>query len=142
MHFAFLELIVALLSVDQQFISQSLKLLKSSAALFCIFSSIIGIRVEQGAVLYYQVDIEVRIMELLPALLANSSEGLCCLRGVAHVLIDVQSFTVSLNVFGSQEKNCRKGRFSPSKLKGKRAIELGAGCGVAGLGQSLLALWD
>ncbi|KAL6575149.1 hypothetical protein OROMI_012434 [Orobanche minor] len=30
------------------------------------------------------------------------------------------------------EKNCRKGRFSPSKLKGKRVIELGAGCGVAG----------
>ncbi|XP_058199941.1 uncharacterized protein LOC131314956 [Rhododendron vialii] len=36
------------------------------------------------------------------------------------------------------EKNCRKGRFSPSKLKGKRAIELGAGCGVAGLGMALL----
>ncbi|KAI3450617.1 hypothetical protein Pfo_007282 [Paulownia fortunei] len=36
------------------------------------------------------------------------------------------------------EKNCRKGRFSPSKLKGKRAIELGAGCGVAGFGMALL----
>ncbi|KAE9461232.1 hypothetical protein C3L33_06823, partial [Rhododendron williamsianum] len=36
------------------------------------------------------------------------------------------------------EKNCRKGRFSPSKLKGKRVIELGAGCGVAGLGMALL----
>ena len=34
-----------------------------------------------------------------------------------------------------QEKNSRKGRFCPSKLKGKRAIELGAGCGVAGLGK-------
>lgn len=36
------------------------------------------------------------------------------------------------------EKNCRKGRFSPSKLKGKRAIELGAGCGLAGFGMALL----
>lgn len=36
------------------------------------------------------------------------------------------------------EKNCRKGRFSPSKLKGKRVIELGAGCGVAGFGLALL----
>ncbi|CAL9042312.1 unnamed protein product [Musa banksii] len=36
------------------------------------------------------------------------------------------------------EKNCRKGRFCPSKLKGKRAIELGAGCGLAGLGMALL----
>jgi hypothetical protein len=34
-----------------------------------------------------------------------------------------------------QEKNSRKGRFCPSKLKGKRAIELGAGCGLAGLGK-------
>ncbi|THG23310.1 hypothetical protein TEA_026205 [Camellia sinensis var. sinensis] len=32
----------------------------------------------------------------------------------------------------------RKGRFSPSKLKGKRVIELGAGCGVAGFGMALL----
>ncbi|XP_030958831.1 protein-lysine methyltransferase METTL21D isoform X2 [Quercus lobata] len=37
-----------------------------------------------------------------------------------------------------QEKNCRKGRFCPSKLKGKRVIELGAGCGVAGFGMALL----
>ncbi|KAJ8751393.1 hypothetical protein K2173_016593 [Erythroxylum novogranatense] len=36
------------------------------------------------------------------------------------------------------EKNCRKGRFCPSKLKGKRAIELGAGCGVAGFGMAML----
>ncbi|XP_057953067.1 uncharacterized protein LOC131147591 [Malania oleifera] len=36
------------------------------------------------------------------------------------------------------EKNCRKGRFCSSKLKGKRAIELGAGCGVAGFGMALL----
>uniref|UniRef100_A0A2P2JZI6 Protein N-lysine methyltransferase METTL21A n=1 Tax=Rhizophora mucronata TaxID=61149 RepID=A0A2P2JZI6_RHIMU len=36
------------------------------------------------------------------------------------------------------EKNCRKGRFSPSKLKGKRVIELGAGCGVSGFGMALL----
>ncbi|CAN1252944.1 Protein N-lysine methyltransferase METTL21D [Linum perenne] len=36
------------------------------------------------------------------------------------------------------EKNCRRGRFCPSKLKGKRAIELGAGCGVAGFGMALL----
>ena len=41
-----------------------------------------------------------------------------------------------------QEKNCRKGKFSPSKLKGKRVIELGAGCGVAGFGKSLLFLHD
>ncbi|CAH9096907.1 unnamed protein product [Cuscuta epithymum] len=36
------------------------------------------------------------------------------------------------------EKNCRKGRFCPAKLKGKRVIELGAGCGVAGFGMALL----
>lgn len=36
------------------------------------------------------------------------------------------------------EKNCRKGRFSPAKLKGKRVIELGAGCGVAGFGMAFL----
>ncbi|XP_022862164.1 protein-lysine methyltransferase METTL21D isoform X4 [Olea europaea var. sylvestris] len=36
------------------------------------------------------------------------------------------------------EKNCRKGKFSPSKLKGKRVIELGAGCGVAGFGMAFL----
>ncbi|XP_039051266.1 protein-lysine methyltransferase METTL21D-like [Hibiscus syriacus] len=36
------------------------------------------------------------------------------------------------------EKNCRKGRFCPSKLKGKRVIELGAGCGVAGFGMACL----
>ncbi|KAK4763032.1 hypothetical protein SAY86_008800 [Trapa natans] len=36
------------------------------------------------------------------------------------------------------EKNSRKGRFCPSKLKGKRVIELGAGCGVAGFGMALL----
>ncbi|KAJ4971599.1 hypothetical protein NE237_004698 [Protea cynaroides] len=36
------------------------------------------------------------------------------------------------------EKNCRKGRFCPTKLKGKRVIELGAGCGVAGFGMAML----
>ncbi|KAI4334344.1 hypothetical protein L6164_019047 [Bauhinia variegata] len=36
------------------------------------------------------------------------------------------------------EKNCRKGRFSPAKLRGKRVIELGAGCGVSGFGMALL----
>ncbi|XP_010532292.1 PREDICTED: protein-lysine methyltransferase METTL21D [Tarenaya hassleriana] len=36
------------------------------------------------------------------------------------------------------EKNCRKGRFNPSKLKGKRVIELGAGCGVAGFAMAML----
>ncbi|GAV66474.1 Methyltransf_16 domain-containing protein [Cephalotus follicularis] len=36
------------------------------------------------------------------------------------------------------ETNSRKGRFCPSKLKGKRVIELGAGCGVAGFGMALL----
>lgn len=38
----------------------------------------------------------------------------------------------------SQERNSRKGKFSASKLKGKRVIELGAGCGVAGFGMALL----
>ncbi|XLR65407.1 hypothetical protein HN51_007913, partial [Arachis hypogaea] len=33
-----------------------------------------------------------------------------------------------------EERNCRKGRFSPAKLKGKRVIELGAGYGVSGFG--------
>jgi len=33
------------------------------------------------------------------------------------------------------EKNSRKGRFCPSKMKGKRVIELGAGCGLAGFGK-------
>ncbi|GJM87360.1 hypothetical protein PR202_ga03307 [Eleusine coracana subsp. coracana] len=36
------------------------------------------------------------------------------------------------------ETNSRKGRFCPSKLKGKRVIELGAGCGLAGFGMALL----
>ncbi|XP_077221772.1 S-adenosyl-L-methionine-dependent methyltransferases superfamily protein [Tasmannia lanceolata] len=36
------------------------------------------------------------------------------------------------------ERNCRKGRFSIAKLKGKRVIELGAGCGLAGFGMALL----
>ncbi|KAH9326107.1 hypothetical protein KI387_006285, partial [Taxus chinensis] len=36
------------------------------------------------------------------------------------------------------EKNCRKGQFSSSKMKGKRVIELGAGCGLAGFGMALL----
>ncbi|KHM98909.1 Methyltransferase-like protein 21D [Glycine soja] len=36
------------------------------------------------------------------------------------------------------ERNCRKGKFSPAKLKGKRVIELGAGCGVSGIGMALL----
>ncbi|RVX20188.1 hypothetical protein CK203_004664 [Vitis vinifera] len=40
------------------------------------------------------------------------------------------------------ERNCRKGRFSPSKLKGKRVIELGAGCGVAGFGELPLLLFN
>lgn len=45
-------------------------------------------------------------------------------------------------VWITQEKNCRKGRFSPSKLKGKRVIELGAGCGVAGFGELLLLFFN
>ncbi|GAB2233672.1 hypothetical protein Droror1_Dr00002900 [Drosera rotundifolia] len=36
------------------------------------------------------------------------------------------------------EKNCRRGRFSRSKLLRKRVIELGAGCGVAGFGMAIL----
>lgn len=36
------------------------------------------------------------------------------------------------------EKSSRKGRFCPSKLKGKRVIELGAGCGVAGFAMAML----
>jgi hypothetical protein len=34
-----------------------------------------------------------------------------------------------------QENNSRKGSFWPCKLKGKRVIVLGAGCGLAGLGK-------
>ncbi|CAI5500985.1 unnamed protein product [Closterium sp. Naga37s-1] len=37
-----------------------------------------------------------------------------------------------------QERHSNKGEFSRAKLKGKRAIELGAGCGLAGLGFALL----
>lgn len=36
------------------------------------------------------------------------------------------------------ERNNRKGRFCTTKMKGKRAIELGAGCGLAGFGMALL----
>lgn len=36
------------------------------------------------------------------------------------------------------ERNCRKGRFSPAKLKGKRVLELGAGCGVSGFAMAML----
>ncbi|XP_054811580.1 uncharacterized protein LOC129312850 isoform X2 [Prosopis cineraria] len=53
------------------------------------------------------------------------------------------TFEMPLEILGhelqfSQEKNCRKGKFSPAKLKGKRVIELGAGCGVSGFGMALL----
>ncbi|XP_072092885.1 uncharacterized protein [Arachis hypogaea] len=46
------------------------------------------------------------------------------------------TFEMPLEVLGhelqfTQERNCRKGRFSPAKLKGKRVIELGAGYGVS-----------
>lgn len=40
-----------------------------------------------------------------------------------------------------QEKNCRRGKFSPSKLKGKRVVELGAGCGVAGFSEFIFLLY-
>ncbi|XP_031501859.1 uncharacterized protein LOC116265414 isoform X2 [Nymphaea colorata] len=36
------------------------------------------------------------------------------------------------------EKNCRKGQFCAEKLKGKRVVELGAGCGLAGFGMAIL----
>ncbi|BBN17725.1 protein N-lysine methyltransferase METTL21D [Marchantia polymorpha subsp. ruderalis] len=36
------------------------------------------------------------------------------------------------------ERNSKKGEFSRAKLAGKRVIELGAGCGLAGLGMALL----
>ncbi|KAL2924834.1 Protein-lysine methyltransferase METTL21D [Bienertia sinuspersici] len=36
------------------------------------------------------------------------------------------------------ERNSRKGKFCPSKLKRKRVIELGAGCGVASFGMAML----
>ncbi|KAK6926719.1 Lysine methyltransferase [Dillenia turbinata] len=42
----------------------------------------------------------------------------------------LSSFIDGLNNYS--EKNCRRGRFSLTKLKGKRVIELGAGYGVAG----------
>ncbi|KAL1361518.1 hypothetical protein AAHE18_03G009500 [Arachis hypogaea] len=53
------------------------------------------------------------------------------------------TFEMPLEVLGhelqfTQERNCRKGRFSPAKLKGKRVIELGAGCGVSGFGMAML----
>ncbi|RYR63002.1 hypothetical protein Ahy_A04g020784 isoform I [Arachis hypogaea] len=51
------------------------------------------------------------------------------------------TFEMPLEVLGhelqfTQERNCRKGRFSPAKLKGKRVIELGAGYGVSGFGNT------
>jgi len=36
------------------------------------------------------------------------------------------------------EKNSRKGEFCRAKLHGKRVVELGAGCGLSGLGMALL----
>lgn len=36
------------------------------------------------------------------------------------------------------ERNCKKGEFSSLRLKGKRVVEVGAGCGLAGLGLALL----
>ncbi|KAL4181239.1 hypothetical protein AMTRI_Chr12g236200 [Amborella trichopoda] len=36
------------------------------------------------------------------------------------------------------ERNCRRGQFCPNKLMGERAIELGAGRGLAGFGMALL----
>eukprot|EP00249_Psilotum_nudum_P017846 c26521_g1_i3 orf=415-1380(-) len=36
------------------------------------------------------------------------------------------------------EQNCKKGEFSSPKIRGKRVIELGSGCGLAGLGMALL----
>ncbi|CAI5983579.1 unnamed protein product [Closterium sp. NIES-65] len=44
----------------------------------------------------------------------------------------------SIVVLKYLERHSNKGEFSRAKLKGKRAIELGAGCGLAGLGFALL----
>ncbi|CAI5470216.1 unnamed protein product [Closterium sp. Yama58-4] len=41
----------------------------------------------------------------------------------------------SIVVLKYLERHSNKGEFSRAKLKGKRAIELGAGCGLAGLGE-------
>ncbi|KAG6543530.1 hypothetical protein Mapa_015024 [Marchantia paleacea] len=41
-------------------------------------------------------------------------------------------------VFVKFLRNSKKGEFSRAKLAGKRVIELGAGCGLAGLGMALL----
>ncbi|KAF5931058.1 hypothetical protein HYC85_031931 [Camellia sinensis] len=58
--------------------------------------------------------------------------------GVDYAINRFSTFLLTLFAHPHREKNCRKGRFSPSKVKGKRVIELGAGCGVAGFGMALL----
>ena len=70
-----------------------------------------------------------------------SSKVMCC-KPALHLFENLyvsKSFETPF-FFSFQEKNCRKGRFCPSKLKGKRVIELGAGCGVAGFGEYLLLI--
>ncbi|OAE20267.1 hypothetical protein AXG93_4010s1040 [Marchantia polymorpha subsp. ruderalis] len=55
----------------------------------------------------------------------------CLLPSLAPALLPVISS-------GPKERNSKKGEFSRAKLAGKRVIELGAGCGLAGLGMALL----
>lgn len=52
----------------------------------------------------------------------------CLLPSLAPALLPVISS-------GPKERNSKKGEFSRAKLAGKRVIELGAGCGLAGLGK-------
>lgn len=46
--------------------------------------------------------------------------------------------TASNDCFGAMLQNSRKGEFSRQRLKGKRAIELGAGMGLGGFAMAML----
>ncbi|KAK3031976.1 hypothetical protein RJ639_036911 [Escallonia herrerae] len=69
---------------------------------------------------------------------ASRNYSLGCINGACQIPGNIPQPYISGSHIKIHEKNCRKGRFCPSKLKGRRAIELGAGCGVAGFGMALL----